>query len=193
MERTNSDLELNTLKDSVQAFKKYLMWMVIANVVLTFALIFKVGMDKVVMVPQVAPEYKMWIAKSQASPEYLDMLSRNLLDLGLDIAPNNVKAQHAELMSSVDPKYKADLQSKLTEISKQLIQNNLSQVFFIENVRVVNKEGIAYVKGTLKQYIDKNMSSSNSQVYKLTYKVRNYKAYLDNIELIPENDPQLRD
>ena len=41
--------------------------------------------------------------------------------------------------------------------------------------------------------IDSNNSNSKQQTYKLTFAVKNYMVELNNIELIPDNDPQLRD
>jgi len=173
--------------------KKYLMIMVISNVILVLALVFNINRERVVIVPQISPEFKMWISKSQASPEYLNVLSRNMLDLLLNITPNSVNSQQTELLRSTDPKYRDVLQTKLTDISSQLIQNNLSQNFYIDSVRVLTKGNIVYVKGTLIQYIDKTMSNSSQQIYRLSFNVTNYMVKLTNIELIPANDPQLRE
>lgn len=193
MDKYNFDAEVNSLRSNYQTFKKYLLGMIIANVILVLALVFNLNREKIILTPQVAPEYKMWITKSQVSPEYLNALSRNVLDLLLNITPNNVNAQHQELIRLVVPKYRAELQSKLAEIAKQLTQNNLAQNFYIESIRVVNGGNIAYVEGSLNQYIDKNLSSSNRQIYKLTFSVSNYAVQINNIELIADNDPQLRD
>ena len=193
MDKFNFDAEVNSLRSNYQTFKKYLLWMIIANVVLVLALFFSLNREKIVLVPEVAPEYKIWLTKSQASPEYLNTLSRNTLDLLLNITPNSVSAQHNELMKLVAPKYHAELEFKLGEIAKQIIQNNLSQNFYIQNIRIINKSNVVYVDGDLNQYIDKNMSKSTRHIYKLAFGVHNYNVQIDNIELIPENDPQLRD
>jgi type IV conjugative transfer system protein TraE len=193
MDKFNFDAEINTLRSNYKTFKKYLLWMIGANLVLVLALVFNLNREKIILVPQVTPEYKMWITKYQASPEFLNTLSRNKLDLLLNITPNNVNAQHQELIRSVAPQYRAELQSKLAEIAKQITQNNLSQNFYIESIRIVNGGNVVYVEGILNQYIDKNMSSSAHQIYKLTFGVSNYAVQINNIELIPDNDQQLRD
>lgn len=193
MDKFNFDAQINALRGNYQTFKKYLLLMILANIILVITLVFSMNRERVVIVPQVAPEYKMWLKTSQASPEYLNVISRNMLDLLLNISPHNVNAQHQELLRMVTAKYRAELQAKLTDIAKQIIQNNLSQNFYIENIRIINGSNIAYVRGTLNQYIDKNMAKSFTQTYKLTFGVNNYLAQLNNIELIPDNDPQLRD
>lgn len=193
MDKYNFDVEINTLKTNYQTFKKYLLYMIIANILLVIALVFNINREKIVLSPQVAPEYKLWIKKSQASPEYLNSLGRNALDLLLNITPNNVNAQHQELMRMIVPQYRNELQFKLSEIAKQIVQNSLAQNFYIENIRIINSTNIVYIRGTLNQYIDKNSFTSNIQTYKLTFEVNNYMVQLKNIELIPESDPQLRE
>lgn len=193
MDKFNFDAQVNSLRANHQAFKKYLIWMIIANVVLVLALVYSLNREKIILVPDVAPEYKIWVTKSQVSPEYLNTLSRNTLDLLLNITPNSVSAQHNELLKLVAPKYHDELQSKLGDIAKQIIQNNLSQNFYIQNIRIINKSNIVYVEGNLNQYIDKNLSKATLHIYKLTFGVNNYNVQINNIELIPENDPQLRD
>ncbi len=192
MDKYNFDVEIKALKNNYQIFKKYLLWMIIANVILVIALVFNINRETIVLSPQVAPEYKLWIKKSQASPEYLNSLSRNTLDLLLNITPNNVNAQHQELMRMVVSQYRNELQFRLTEIAKQISQNSLAQNFYIENIRIINDSNTVYIRGMLNQYIDRNVFSSNIQTYKLTFVVNNYMIQLQNIELIPENDPQLR-
>ena len=193
MEKKKFDKAVADSRSNSSMLKKYLMGMVVSNVILVLALVFNINRERVVIVPQISPEFKMWISKSQVSPEYLNILSRNMLDLLLNITPNSVNSQQKELLTSIDPKYRDVLQAKLTDISSQLIQNNLSQNFYIDSIRVLTKGNIVYVKGTLIQYIDKTMSNSSQQIYKLSFNVSNYKVKLTNIELIPANDPQLRE
>lgn len=163
--------------------------MIVANIVLVISLIANVNREKIVLTPQIAPEFKLWIKKSEASPEYLNSLSRNVLDLLLNITPNNVSAQHQELMRMVIPQYRNELQFKLGAIAKQITQNSLAQNFYIENIRIISNT--VYIRGTLNQYIDKSAFNSTMQTYKLTFVVSNYMVQIKNIELVPENAPQL--
>ena len=193
MDKTNFDNQRNALIKNAHNYKKLLSIMILANIVLSIALVFNTNREKIILVPQVSPEYRMWIDQSHLSFEYLNTLSRNMLDLLLNITPNNVTAQHHELLKTVTPKYRAELHSKLNEIAHQVIQNGLSQNFYIETIHVINGKNIVYVKGTLNQYIDKNTSSSITQIYKLEFGAQGYFVQLNNIELVPDNDSQLKD
>lgn len=193
MDKYNFDVEVNSLRSNYRTFKKYLLWMIFANLTLVVALVINLNREKIILVPQVSPEYKLWVTKSQVSPEYLNAMSRDALDLLLNITPNNVNAQHQELIKIVAPQYRAYLQGKLVDIAKQITQNNLSQNFYIENIRILDHSNVVYVDGNLNQYIDKNSASSNRQIYKVTFGVQNYSVQIKNIELIPENDHQLRE
>lgn len=193
MEKRLSDQEMLILQSKYKSTKKYLNWMIVSNVILAGVLAFNINREKLVVVPQVAPEFKMWIEKSQVSNEYLVAMSRNILDLLLDITPSNVSAQQQALLNMVAPKYRAALKSKLDDIADQLTKNNLSQNFYIQNIRIRKGKPIVYITGTLNQYIDKNSASETTQIYKLTFTVSNYNVQLENIETLEPNDPQLRD
>lgn len=193
MERRLSDQETLVLQSKYKSTKKYLNWMIVSNVILAGVLAFNINREKLIVVPQVAPEFKMWVEKSQVSNEYLVALSRNVLDLLLDITPSTVSAQQQALLNMVAPKYRATLKSKLDDIAEQLTKNNLSQNFYIQSIRIRKGKPIVYITGTLNQYIDKNSASEATQIYKLTFAVSNYNVQLENIETLEPNDPQLRD
>ncbi len=193
MEKRLSDQETLVLRNKYKSTKKYLNWMIVSNVILAGVIAFNINREKIVIAPQVAPEYKMWVEKSQVSNEYLTVLSRNVLDLLLDITPNNVSAQQQALLNMVASKYRADLKTKLDEIADQLTKNNLSQNFYVQSIRIRKGKPIVYITGTLNQYIDKNSASATTQIYKLTFKVSNYSVQLENIETLEANDPQLRE
>lgn len=193
MERRLSDQETLVLQSKYKSIKKYLNWMIVSNVILAGVLAFNINREKLIVVPQVAPEFKMWIEKSQVSDEYLVAMSRNVLDLLLDITPSTVSAQQQALLNMVAPKYRATLKSKLDDIAEQLTKNNLSQNFYIQSIRIRKGKPIVYITGTLNQYIDKNSASETTQIYKLTFTVSNYNVQLENIETLEPNDPQLRD
>lgn len=193
MDKRLSDNESIVLQHKYKNTKKYLYWMIASNVVLAVVLAFNVNREKIVIVPQVAPEFKMWIEKSQVSNEYLTAMSRNVLDLLLDITPSNVSAQQQALLNMVAPKYRAVLKDKLDDVADQITKNNLSQNFYIQSIRIIKGKPIVYITGTLNQYIDKNSANETSQTYKLTFTISNYNVQLENIETLDQNDPQLRD
>lgn len=193
MDKQLFDEELTRLRKAASTNKKNFVLMVVSNVVLAVIIAFNYNRERVVIVPQVAPESKIWVSQSQASLEYLTIMSKNMLDLLLNITPETTKSQHKELLRWVAPKSRDLLESKLASIDQQLISNNLSQNFYVRSIRVVNNKNIVYVNGTLSQYIDKNLATENSQTYKITYQVSNYNVQLLDFEQVADNDPQLRE
>lgn len=193
MEKRLSDQQAIILQSKYKSTKKYLNWMIVSNMILAGTLAFNYNRERIINTPQVAPEYKMWIEQSQVSNEYLIVMSRNVLDLLLDITPSTVAAQQQALLNMVAPKYRAALKGKLDDVADQLSKNNLSQNFYIQSIRIRKGKPIAYITGTLNQYIDKNNASETTQIYKLTFRVSNYNVQLENIETLEPNDPQLRD
>ncbi len=193
MQKKTFEDEINSLRSSVKTKARNEKLLVISNVILAGIVAFIFNHERVVMVPAMAPEYKMMISSDKASPEYLDNYSRTILDLLLNITPNNVQAQQNMLIGMVDPKYRDELQDKLIEIGSQVKGNNLSQNFYIQNIRIINKPNVVFVTGTLNQYIDKNIATSKKINYKLTFNVRNYNARLTGIEQLADNDPQMKE
>ncbi len=193
MDRLNFDDRLNSLHSNQTLFKRLLVLMIGANVILSLVLCSTINKEKIILVPQVAPEYKLWISQNQVSNEYLSQLSRNVLDLMLNITPENVTAQHQEILHLVTPKYTASLKDKLSKIAKLITTNNISQNFYISNVKILHSKNTVYIVGTLNEYIDQTLVSTTNKIYKLSFAVNNYGVSLNNFELINDNAPELRD
>lgn len=193
MDKFNFDLKLNSLEKNEASFKKIISGLILANIVLAILLGVTNFRQKIILVPEVAPEDKIWVTNSQVSNEYLNTIGRNVMDLLLNVTPENIDAQHEELLKMVASKYRPMLQTKLTAVSDGIKTNNISENFYIDSIRIIQDSGVVYIKGTLNEYIDNTLSHSTSQIYRLNFRVQNYNTVLDNFELIPENDPQLKD
>ena len=153
MDKFNFDKQLNTLERNHGLYRRLVIIMFVINIGLIFVLNKTVGQEKIILVPQVAPEYKLWVSSSQVSNEYLAVLSRNVMDLLLNVTPVNVQAQHKELLNIIAPQYQASLKSQLTKISGPLEQNNISQNFYISNIKIVKGKPIVYIYGTVNDYL----------------------------------------
>lgn len=193
MDKFNFDQQFNALERNYALFKRLLSLSILANIVLVIVLMMCINREKIILVPQVAPETKLWIGQQQVSNNYLTILSRNVLDLMLNATPDNVDAQHQEVLKFIDSKHEALMKGKLANIAKVIRENNISQNFFINTVKIIHNKNIVFIRGTLDEYIDQTLSSSVGQIYKLTFKVQNYGVQLDTFELINNNDPQLKD
>lgn len=193
MEKLNFDEQINRLRQNHLLFKRLLGGMVLANILLLLILMGTIDKEKLILVPQVAPEYKLWVMQSQVSNEYLAVLSRNIADLMLNVTPSNVDAQHKEVLRMVASKYSATLKSQLANIAKAVTDNHISQNFYINSIKIINNKNVVYINGSLNNYIDKSLASSVEHMYKLTFEVANYGIQLINLELINANDPQIKD
>lgn len=193
MDKYNFDEKINTIMRNHVLFKRLVFIEIIAIIILLLILGSVINKKIVVLVPQVAPEYKLWVGQSQVSNEYLTTLSRNVMDLMLNITPYNVDAQHQEMLNVVASEYQAPLKAKLSNIAKIIHENNISQNFYTEKISIIHDKSVVYISGNLNEYIDKTLASVVNQIYKLTFKVSNYGVRLVNFELIDDKDPQLKD
>jgi type IV conjugative transfer system protein TraE len=181
----------STLKSARNQSRTVIRFLAAVNILLILIIAFNYNREKIVLVPQVSPEYKMFVTNSQASDSYLNVLSRNVLDLLLNITPENVAAQQSALLQMVNPSYRATLKSKLDVISDNLKENNLSSNFYLDNVRVIQGQNIVIVKGTLIQYINNDSASTAEQMYRIKFSVKNYNVELTDISLTDSSDPLL--
>lgn len=93
----------STLKSARNQSRTVIRFLAAVNILLILIIAFNYNREKIVLVPQVSPEYKMFVTNSQASDSYLNVLSRNVLDLLLNITPENVAAQQSALLQMVNP------------------------------------------------------------------------------------------
>lgn len=193
MDRTDFDTRFNALVRNDKWLKKLLFISILTTLLLTILLLKNVNKERVVMIPQVAPENKLWISQSDVSNEYLTILTRNIMDLVLNITPDTVISEHHEVLKFVTPSAYAELKTKLNDISKIITNNDISQNFFIHDIRIMHSKKIVFVSGSLVEYIDKTLSNTTQQIYKLTYQSKNYGVKLTGLELLTPNDPQLKD
>ena len=175
-----------------QLFRRIILLLALTILVLVVSLMLCINREKIVLVPQVSPETKMWVSSTNVSNEYLTMLSRNIMDLMLNLTPDTVIAQHKQVLRLVDSQDSKDITAKLAEISQIITKSNISQNFFIKDIRIINKKHVVYISGELQEYIDTTLSSSVKQIYKLTFRVSDFAALLDNFELIKPDDSQLK-
>ena len=193
MQKFNFDEQVNRLQSHHLLFKRLFLFMTALVLVLVIMLFKTLNTERIILVPQVAPEYKLWVGQAEVSNEYLATLSRNVLDLMLDITPNNVTAQHAEVLRLVAPKYTAQLKSKLDTIAKLIVTNNISQNFYISDIKIMHSKNFVYIAGDLNEYFDQSLNNTGNRIYKLSFTVNNYGVMLNNFEILESNDPQLKD
>jgi len=173
-------------------FRRVIMLLTLTILVLVISLMMCINREKIILVPQVSSETKMWVSSTEVSNEYLTMLSRNIIDLMFNLTPDNVVAQHKEVLRFVSSQNTKVMTNKLAAIEELITKSNISQNFFIKEIRIINKKHIVYVSGELKEYIDTTLSSNVTQIYKLDFKVSDFGALLDDFALIKPDDPQLK-
>lgn len=163
-----------------------------ANIILGLTIAANYNREKIILSPPVAPEYKMFVTKGSASDTYLTALSRYVLDLMLNITPENADAQKSAVMDITAPDLRPSLTDKLNKIISSIKENNLSQNFYIENITTIQGKNIVFIRGVLYQYINGDSAAKTPQLYKLTFSVNNYNVELTDISLAQENDELLK-
>lgn len=149
-----------------------------------FLLIDLARRQRVVLVPPGIGEMReIWVGEIEASPEYLKQMTRFLLPLVTSFHPRTLDAQLSLFLHHVAPEQYGSVKAQLLSQGERAVKNDLSQVFYIQEVEV--KENIARATGILKRFVGKNQTSEEVTTYEISYEIRHGRSYVAGIVLTP--------
>ncbi|MCX8514976.1 MAG: TraE/TraK family type IV conjugative transfer system protein [Burkholderiales bacterium] len=143
--------------------------------------------ERLVIVPASNPEYSYWVKNGEASNEYLESLSRDLLNLSLNVSPETVKKQYEAFLKFVTPSLRSYIIDNLKKSAENIIENDISQSFYIDQMKIVPSKQIVYVSGFLKTYVNNQQVTNVQQIYKIKFKAEDLTVKVEQYRLL---DPQ---
>ena len=120
----------------------------------------------------------MQVSINKVSPHYLSTLASADAALYFDIDPANIKLQSDNFLSRIYPAIYGDIQLKLLARMKEILQSNLSQVFYPEKVLVQDKTNFVQIKGQLIKLITDKVISTQAITLEIRYQFVNGLAYI---------------
>lgn len=140
--------------------------------------------QRIVLVPPGLGEVQEgWISDRQAGPEYLKQMTRFLLPLVTSFHPRTLDPQLSLFLHHVAPEQYGSVKAQLLSQGERAVKNDLSQVFYIQEVEV--KGNIARATGLLKRFVGKNQTSEEVMTYEISYEIRHGRPYVAGIVLTP--------
>ncbi|MBY0379017.1 MAG: type IV conjugative transfer system protein TraE, partial [Burkholderiales bacterium] len=128
-----------------------------------------------------------WISNNKISNEYMEIMSRNLLSLTLDVSPETVKSQYDAFLRFVTPDLRSYIVENLKKSSENIINNDIAQSFYIDTIKVVPMSQTTYVVGNLATYINNQQVTNIHQLYKIKYATDDMTVKIKEYRLL---DPQ---
>lgn len=139
--------------------------------------------QRVVLVPPGITE-EAWVGDLQASPEYLEAMTRFLLPLVASFHPRSLSGQIGLFLQHVAPEQYGTVRADLLSQGERAAKSDLSQVFYIQDVAV--KENRARATGLMKRFVGKTQTSEEITTYEIIYEIRNGRPFVAGIDLAPK-------
>jgi type IV conjugative transfer system protein TraE len=150
---------------------------------------FSLDYEKLIVVPSSNPEYSYWIKNGEASNQYLEALGRDVLNLSLNLTPETVRRQYEAFLKFVTPALRGYIIDNLKKSADNIIQNDISQSFYIDQMKILPSKQTLYVSGFLKTYVSNQQVTNIQQIYKIKFKSDDLTVKVEQYRLLdPEHD-----
>jgi type IV conjugative transfer system protein TraE len=158
--------------------------LLISNLFLSSAVIF--GDKETVLVPN-SLNQEASIINGKMSPAYVEALTRDVVNLMLNITPANVEYATKSILKITHPKFYGHLKTALNDRSKDVINRRISVYFSPQSITPTQDQNGVFVVGKLSTYLGKEEVSSEEKTYSITYVFEGFKPLvLDFHEVDPK-------
>ncbi len=181
-------MDLNIFKSQVdklaiknKALTITLISLSIVIILLTWTLISKIENQKVIIIPPATNLKEFWVQGNIVSSSYLEMMADTIAYSVLNATEHhNINLDF--ILSMVPAKYMEQIRTSLIEQKNYIIDNGLTQVFFINDYDT-NQKGKIKVVGILKRYIREKQASSEIYTFNINYKITRQRFWITGINL----------
>jgi type IV conjugative transfer system protein TraE len=187
MRKTDFDATIGKLKRDSLWSKQLIIIMAILNIILAILLYTNFNYEKVIIVPSSNPENSYWIKNDTISPEYMEAMGRDLLYLSLNVSPETVKRQYEAFLKFVTPNLRSYIVEDLKKSAENIVTNDISQVFYIDQMKAIIAKQTIYASGYLKTYVNNQQVTNVQQLYKIQFKNEDLTVKVEQYRLL---DPQ---
>lgn len=131
----------------------------------------------VVMVPSTLNQ-ETAISKNNVSAAYLESTTRDVVNVMLNITPDNTTYVNKTILKVTHPKFYGILKSELAKRSEDVINRRIAIHFDPASIVVNQGKLQAYVTGQLETYLGKEMVDNIPKTYVITYDWSGFKLLI---------------
>ncbi|CAG9435622.1 type IV conjugative transfer system protein TraE [Providencia alcalifaciens] len=128
------------------------------------------------------------LSRSHADANYLESIAQSMVFLRYTVSPESIHANHQSLLRYVQKEARPEMQDVLAVEAKEVIQNNVTSVFFLSKMEVYPVEGIVDIHGELKTWIGKREALPEPKNVRLHVKYANGISEVISFEDIIDED-----
>ena len=124
---------------------------------------------------------KFTITDDTSDAKYLEQMAIYLLDEKLNISPDNVDANHHQLLKYVSSSDSVAMESGLLQEAKEIKKGHINGIFYPISVKTNPKDLSVFVKGKVKTYVGKRLVTDEDRSYLLKFTMNNGYLQLKSI------------
>lgn len=153
--------------------------MAASNMVLVVWLVRVDVREKVIVTPPVV-EKSFWVHGDEVSPEYLEQMALFFAGLALTYHPDNVDDQVRLFLRYADPAVYGALASRLEADAEKVRRNNLSSVFYPQEVRIKGQR--VALTGQLATFVGQKSVDTRQGVFRFRFEYRGGRLFVSGFE-----------
>lgn len=161
---------------------------VLANGVLVVLTVRLVDRERVILVPPTINK-TFWVDAEHVSGEYLEQMAYFLMQLTLDVTPQNVDHQARVLMQYAAPASFGELRAAMLATAERLKRDGAATVFSARDLIVDEIRQRVGVRGQLTTFISDRRVSDVSKGYAIELQYAGGRVFLKSFRETNPNDP----
>jgi len=158
------------------------------NLVLAAFAVRLAGHERIVVVPP-SIHKSFWVEADRVSPEYLEQMGYFLLQLTLNVTPQNVDHQSKLLLQYAAPAAFGELRTALAAAAERLKRDAASTVFSAQDVTVDDRTLRVGVRGRLTTFISDRRVSELAKGYAIEFESHGGRLHLKAFRETHPHDP----
>ena len=160
----------------------------LVNLILAALAVHLAGRERLVMVPPTIHK-TFWVESDRVSSEYLEQMGYFLMQLTLNVTPQNIDHQSTLLLQYAAPSAYGELRTALLNAAERLKRDGAATVFSAQDLTVDERSLRVGVRGQLTTFISDRRVSQVAKGYAIEFQYSGGRIFLKAFRETNPNDP----
>jgi conjugal transfer pilus assembly protein TraE len=160
----------------------------LVNLILAALAVRLAGHERVVVVPPTIHK-TFWVESDRVSSEYLEQMGYFLMQLTLNVTPQNIDHQAKVLLQYAAPAFYGELRTALLTAAERLKRDGAATVFSAQDLTVDERSLKVGVRGELTTFISDRRVSQVAKGYVIEFQYTGGRVFLKAFRETNPNDP----
>lgn len=167
---------------------RFIVFLLAVAVVVNGIFVYASGINqRTVLVPLVA-EGELYVAGKDASDSYIKAMIDLALFYRLTYSPASVGNQFNGFLRLLSPSYFGEMHNELNRLKNEIIENKISSVFYLDEIKIVKQERTVKMKGRLQQWAGDRLYINEDRQIVVKYVIRHGKFMIEGLKICKINE-----